>query len=356
MSSTTVSSQQGRINDTTVNNNKIITAACGPFADTNPTQIFRDYDRMAGGGQQVADSREQHRKMLTGLTKFGELEMDKADKLMHRIKSVPVDPVGFDFSRSSSYSTSREQRAEEVLDSTFAAVYLGSIASERQRAFYEGYLSPFEVGITLAAHINQNRMREMMSIGYQILEFGSYNWTTVIEALTLYQKLNGETLVPKDFVLTIETLPAVLSRPHLIHMPLGELVESIRVGDVDALEDLVRKSELDKLDFQWGDTSTYLRFRFSPMLQGLKIYSALHDIALTPPNYIVPSDDPTWPVWMHGMPLGLWCDIARVQQNTIKRHYPARYEMLNAIDFVWWVEPGQYFPAKYYTPIELTEQ
>ena len=41
------------------------------------------------------------------------------------------------------------------------------------------------------------------------------------------------------------------------------------------------------------------------------------------------------------MPLGEWAAIARIQQRVIEEHYPGRYEMLNALGFIWWIPPGE---------------
>ena len=87
-----------------------------------------------------------------------------------------------------------------------------------------------------------------------------------------------------------------------------------------------------------------------------------------PANYTVPiattsdghnsnvNDDENsslWPSWMEGMPLGLYCDVARIQQQTIKAFYPERFEILNSLDFPWWIEPGPHVPEKYYCDLTV---
>lgn len=52
-----------------------------------------------------------------------------------------------------------------------------------------------------------------------------------------------------------------------------------------------------------------------------------------------------------GMPLGEWAAVARVQQAMLREHYPQRVDMLNAMEFLWWVPPAATLPGKYYQPV-----
>jgi hypothetical protein len=52
------------------------------------------------------------------------------------------------------------------------------------------------------------------------------------------------------------------------------------------------------------------------------------------------------------MPLGEWSAIARIQQNMIAEYYPHRRDMLNALEFLWWIPPGSCISNKYYQPVE----
>ena len=54
---------------------------------------------------------------------------------------------------------------------------------------------------------------------------------------------------------------------------------------------------------------------------------------------------------MNQMPLGEWAAIARIQQRVIEEHYPERYDMLNALGFIWWIPPGQ-VPSKFFRPVK----
>jgi hypothetical protein len=165
---------------------------------------------------------------------------------------------------------------------------------------------------------------------------------------------------------------------------LGDAVASIRQGDVDGLEDPVRAKQLKQLGFIWPykltrdlerDARTqdwkfvdlaeprdcnwkerYQRYRFFPMLLGLKIYKHLYGFPMPLANFVIPSE-PQWPYWMEGMPLGEWSYVVRIQQNMIKKHYPHRYSMLEALDFQWWLPPPQNeVYEKYFTPLSSVRE
>jgi hypothetical protein len=127
---------------------------------------------------------------------------------------------------------------------------------------------------------------------------------------------------------------------------LGDAIESIRIGDVDGYEDSIRKQILDDLGFEWGDLTTYQRYRFLPLFIGLRLYKHLYGFAMPQTNFIVP-DEPQWPYWMVNMPLGEWAAIARVQQQMIEEHYSDRKDLLDSLSFPWWIPPGK-IPVKYF--------
>jgi hypothetical protein len=52
------------------------------------------------------------------------------------------------------------------------------------------------------------------------------------------------------------------------------------------------------------------------------------------------------------MPLGEWAAVARVQQAMLREHYPQRVDMLNAMEFLWWIPPARTLPQRYYAPVE----
>ena len=131
---------------------------------------------------------------------------------------------------------------------------------------------------------------------------------------------------------------------------LGHAVASLRVGDIDGLEDPERRAALDKLGFIWFDKEKYLRFRFVPLMLGLQIYRRHHQHTLIPFEFTVP-EAPHWPIWMYNMPLGLWSNIVRIQQRLIAEQYPNRKEMLDDMKILWWVPPDSRVPNCYYEDV-----
>lgn len=87
------------------------------------------------------------------------------------------------------------------------------------------------------------------------------------------------------------------------------------------------------------------------IILGLKLYKHLSGFPLPQSDFIVP-DEPQWPYWMYNMPLGEWSAVARIQQNMIAEYYPHRRDMLNALEFLWWIPPGSCISNKYYQPVE----
>ena len=50
---------------------------------------------------------------------------------------------------------------------------------------------------------------------------------------------------------------------------------------------------------------------------------------------------------------GLKVSVARVQQKMVTEYYPDRKDMLNALEFVWWLPPAHSLPAKYYEELRI---
>lgn len=194
------------------------------------------------------------------------------------------------------------------------------------------------------------------------------NASLYIQNLTLSPSLSAETAaILKTFIeqntyvnisdtkklqsmtINITGLPVYPERLHGLR--LGHAIASIRIGDVEAIEDPQRRMQLDSIGFNWGDTSQYFRFPFVPFIMALRIFKHLNFHTVMPYEYVVPSS-PQWPYWMEGIPLGLWSCIARIQQQMIATRYPTRKQMLDDLGFLWWIPPDPDVPRKYYLPIE----
>eukprot|EP01041_Mallomonas_annulata_P005528 gene5528-11137_t len=221
----------------------------------------------------------------------------------------------------------------------------------RQRAYFEGHLSPEQYHTIITRTIAQEDINSMKKIGYRIIEFGRFNWIKVVEAFRIYKAHYGNIDIPFEFVINEEIVASGIGFNESFEgLNLGEIVKGLRIGDIDGYEDPERKKILKELGFIWGDKTLYQRYRFIPMILGLKLYRHLYGFALPQYNFIVP-DAPQWPYWMNGMPLGEWASIARVQQQLIEEHYPDRRDILIALEFMWWIPPGP-IPQKYFEPLK----
>jgi hypothetical protein len=221
----------------------------------------------------------------------------------------------------------------------------------RQRAHFDGHLTPEAYHSIISRGVPEDDIKAMKKIGYRILEFGKFNWDIVLQALQVYRDAKGDLDVPYDFVVDEEAILSGIGFDEKWEgLLLGEVVEGLRIGDIDGLEDSTRRKALDALDFNWGDKKKYQRYRFVPMILGLKVFKHLYGFPLPQSDFVVP-DAPQWPYWMTNMPLGEWAAVARVQQKMIEEYYPHRRDMLNALEFMWWIPPGT-IPSKYFRPVK----
>ena len=248
------------------------------------------------------------------------------------------EPVGY-----------REVAAEAMRDYLLEREYSAD-PDVRDLAHFEGSLSPETYHKIITRQISDEDIDFMKKVGYRILEFGEHNWDSFMECLHTYKDYYGDLNVPEDYIITEDT---ILSGPNFDpkfeDFKLGDAVLGVRIGDIDGLEDPPRKKVLEAIGFEWGDKSKHLRFRFLPLILGLKIYRHLYGFALVQSDFTVP-DEPQWPYWMANMPLGEWTDIARIQQRLLEDEYPERYGMLQSLEFIFWLPPGD-IPQKYFRSI-----
>jgi len=244
----------------------------------------------------------------------------------------------------------REVAAEAIREYMFAREW-ESDAVTRETSHFEGKLTVFEINRALTRAIPDEDIEIMKTFGYRILEFGRFYWDDVVEALNCYKKLNGNVNVPFEFEINDKLISSVIGyNERLEGLRLGEIVAGLRQGDIDGLEDELRRPLLDKLGFDWGDKSKYQRYRFIPMFYGLRLFDHLYGFPLPQYDFIVP-DEPQWPYWMINMPLGEWAAVARIQQNMMEEHYPHRKDMLQSLKFPFWVPPGN-INHKYFSELK----
>ena len=279
--------------------------------------------------------KEAEEKMLDEEGEEGEISMNLDDH-EKRIKSLglPTTRGGSSiFGKSAlSYDPTRmfepvayREIASEAMRDYIQSREFSDDPDIRNVAHFEGNLSPESYHKVITRAIPDEDVIKMKKLGYRILDFGSFYWEDVIEALKVYQAVHNDVNVPEDFVIDEQVLAdeAYEFDARLEDLKLGQAVTSIRIGDVDGLEDNPRKKQLDALGFDWGDKSKYQRYRFLPMMLGLKVYRHLYGFPLPQSDFTVP-DEPQWPIWMVGMPLGEWTAVARVQQQMLFKTFPER--------------------------------
>lgn len=260
----------------------------------------------------------------------------------------------FEFAKMFEPSSYREIAAESIREYMQDREY--SLDPQiRQVAHFEGYLSANDFNHAISYAIDEEDIKSMKSIGYRILEFGKFNWAKIISAFEIYNSYYGNLDIPSDFQINGTIIESDVGFDETFEdLKLGEAVTAIRIGDVDALEDPVRRQVLDDLGFDWGDNKYYQRYRFVPMLIGLRLYKHLYGFAMPQSDFRVP-DEPQWPFWMMNMPLGEWSAACRVQQKMVEAYYPDRKDLLDILNFQWWIPPKSTFPLKYYQPLPLTK-
>ena len=303
------------------------------------------------------DGRKRKKRVEDGTLGYGETklkseelleEWNDEEKFNQRKKinslSLPGRLVG-EYKAAISYEPSRmfepvsyREVAAEAMREYMSGREFSDNPNIRNVAHFEGGLSPEGFHRVITRNIPNKNIETMKSVGYQILEFGKFKWPDILSALQIYFEFYSHVNVPEDFVITYQMIEQNGPRffDTYIGMKLGEAVSGIRCGDFDGLDDQERKRELDKINFDWGDVSYYQHYRFVPMVLGLQVYRHLYGFAMPSTDFVVP-DSPLWPYWMKDMPLGEWTLHVRKQQKMIKENYPHRRDMLNSLEFIWWI-------------------
>lgn len=222
----------------------------------------------------------------------------------------------------------------------------------RQFGHFEGWMQISELNEVMNRRISKEAKGQMMKLGYRMMDFHEFYWEDVLDALTIYKAAYGDADVPVSFVIDEEILEQNLGFPDLYRgMRLGSYVKGLRIGDYDGLEDSTRRKQLGSLGFNWGDLKYHLRFRFLPLFYGLRVYAHLYQIPMPPTSFVVPEEE-QWPVWMYNMPLGEWAAAARIQQKLLREHYSDRVDLLDTLEFDWFIPPGPSMPSRYYRAVK----
>jgi hypothetical protein len=113
-----------------------------------------------------------------------------------------------------------------------------------------------------------------------------------------------------------------------------------------------RQLQLRRLGVRLGTQAVFasrlLNFQFIPLVIALRIYKHLNTHVYIPLEFVVPEGSPLWPVWLHGYPLGLMSNAARIQQRVLRTIYPHRYEMLCDLGVPFWLPPDPDVPDDAY--------
>ncbi|KAG9406191.1 hypothetical protein AC1031_002522 [Aphanomyces cochlioides] len=128
-----------------------------------------------------------------------------------------------------------------------------------------------------------------------VWDSSQHQWSLIIEALEIFKKMHGHVNVPRGFEVQ-EDDPEWPN--YLWGMKLGTKVGSIR--KVEAKLTLEKREELDKLNFIWDANELHRNL----ILLAFKTYKEIHDNLYVPSTFVVPSDDPAWPLELAGMKLG----------------------------------------------------
>lgn len=231
--------------------------------------------------------------------------------------------------------TQRQQESKAKLLSLLLNSRLSSRDGRiRKVATYEGGLSAKDFSnFIFRVGSNEKYIQTVTAKRYRRIEFGRFSWSDALQCFTTFKNLHGHIDIPDEFIIDEEAIRQGFSKSHF-GFDIGDASTSLRLGDVDGFDDLERKLQLDKLQFNWGDTSKRLHFRFVPTWLGLKHFLYIFGHSVVSWNFVVPYSE-EWPLWMMGMPLGNWIRIAKAQHSLLAESYPRRKELLDALSIDW---------------------
>ena len=208
----------------------------------------------------------------------------------------------------------------------------------RKAAHYEGGLSSLELSRFLFQVPVNVESSAAKTFRYRSIEFGRFEWSTVFDCFKVFRNKHGHLDIPESYIINPSYIDGGYPADAL-GLDLWDAATSIRMGDVDALDDHSRKSQLDSLHFHWGNTEKHLHFRFVPTWLGLKHFIFIHGHNVVEWDFAVPCSE-EWPSWMIGMPLGRWYWTAKTQHILLAGEYPDRKELLDTLDIDWHIPIG----------------
>ncbi|GMF10440.1 unnamed protein product [Phytophthora lilii] len=150
-----------------------------------------------------------------------------------------------------------------------------------------------------------SRRRSLDEVKTQLSELGvpdvedwkRYLWNEVtVPAMTVYREMNGDLLMPISF--TVPEGNTAWPRSTWGYR-LGYWTSELRRSKDKLLP--YQLEDLKNLDFSWSAREARWNRYFVPAMQK---YQELHGTSHVPQSFVVPSDDPNWPVELHGYRLG----------------------------------------------------
>lgn len=121
---------------------------------------------------------------------------------------------------------------------------------------------------------------------------------------------------------------------HLAGMSLGSIVIRIRDGSLEVRHLPERKSQLDALDFDWGDVDHFIDVPFEKAMCAMYAYYLIRGDMFVYEDFVMPDEDP-WPQALAGYELGKAVKRIRELQNFLEAYHPEKVSLLRMIDFIW---------------------
>ncbi|KAH9106347.1 hypothetical protein LEN26_014579 [Aphanomyces euteiches] len=153
-----------------------------------------------------------------------------------------------------------------------------------------------------------------------------HQWSLTMEALRTFKKIYGHLEVPKVFEVPKDDRqwPVYLST-----MKLGTKVGTIRARQTKLTWE--QRQELAALDFVWDAN----KLHWHRNLSALKTYKQFYGDMRIPTKFVVPQDDPAWPVDLANIKLGLVVSRLRSNQETLSDE---KMQELTKLGFEWGVK------------------
>jgi len=124
---------------------------------------------------------------------------------------------------------------------------------------------------------------------------------------------------------------------HLSSMKLGHITSRIRDGSLEVRHLEERKSQLDKIGFDWGSDRKFLDVPFEKSMCAMFAYFLVRGDLFVYEDFVMPGDKP-WPKALAGFELGKAVKRIRELQNFFEAYHPEKVKLLRRVEFVWFPE------------------